>query len=377
MSFLPAAPFSFRQQKREVASRCSLLLSVVTLFVCGPLAATEPSAANSPPSGFVALFNGQDLSGWQGLVQTPAERAALSPEKLAAAQQLADESMREHWRVEDGVLAFDGAGHNLCTVRDYENFELYVDWKIVPDGISGIYLRGAPQVQICDPARSAKNRVGSGGLFNNKQHPDEPLVTADNPVGQWNTFYILMIGERVTVTLNGKLVVDDVVLENYWDRGKPIYATGPIELQSHGNPVYFRNIFLRELPHHPSPSWENLFDGTDLDRWDYRRRGGASKMVPWSFPIDIATAGKPIISFGARSVSEILFSTSNSKPRRAATAACSFALTTAWSGCTPASRSRFWIRLTGRRSAPTIAGRFTTSWPLAPTPCGHRVSGTG
>ena len=71
---------------------------------------------------------------------------------------------------------------------------------------------------------------------------------ADKPVGEWNTFYIKMVGERVTVRLNDKVVVDNTVLENYWERDKPVYPTGQIELQNHGNTLYFRNIFIREIP---------------------------------------------------------------------------------------------------------------------------------
>jgi len=57
-----------------------------------------------------------------------------------------------------------------------------------------------------------------------------------------------MIGEKVTVFLNGEKVVDNVVMENYWERDKPIYRTGSIELQNHGQPLYFKNLFIRELP---------------------------------------------------------------------------------------------------------------------------------
>ena len=57
-----------------------------------------------------------------------------------------------------------------------------------------------------------------------------------------------MIGDRVTVRLNGKLVVDNVVMENYWERDKPIYSSDQIELQNHGATLYFRNIFIREIP---------------------------------------------------------------------------------------------------------------------------------
>jgi len=208
----------------------------------------SPAADNTPPPGFVALFNGKDLTGWKGLLKgpldNPARRAALSPEELAKAQKEADKDMRAHWRVEDGVIVFDGKGRSLCTAKDYGDFELYVDWNILPRGDSGIYLRGSPQVQIWDPEA---NPVGSGGLYNNQKNPSKPSKRADKPVGQWNTFRIKMVGEKVSVWLNGELVVDNVVMENYWERKKPIYPTGQIELQNHGNTLWFKNIYIREI----------------------------------------------------------------------------------------------------------------------------------
>jgi len=100
-------------------------------------------------------------------------------------------------------------------------------------------------VQIWD---AGSRNQGSGGLYNNKNHPSNPSKRADNPVGEWNTFRIKMVGEKVSVWLNGELVVDDVVMENYWERDKPIYPTGQIELQNHGNTLYFKNIYLKEIP---------------------------------------------------------------------------------------------------------------------------------
>ncbi len=200
---------------------------------------------NKAPAGFTALFNGKDLTNWRGFVADPVTLRKMKPAEIAEAQEQANERMRQHWNVVDGVLVFDGKGKNLCTVRDYGDFELYVDWKIKENGDSGIYLRGTPQVQIWDPQHTG---VGSGGLYNNKQHPSKPLVIADNPIGEWNTFRIIMVGERVTVYLNDVLVVDNVVMENYWERDKPIYSTGSIELQNHGNTLYFKNIYVREIP---------------------------------------------------------------------------------------------------------------------------------
>ena len=206
---------------------------------------------NSRPSNaddqreFVPLFNGRDLTGFNGLIESPPKRAAMSAAELAEAQAKADADMSEHWSVVEGVLTFDGAGHSICTTNDYEDFELQVDWKIEPGGDSGIYLRGSPQVQIWDHAD------GSGGLYNNQKNPSRPLLKADNPPGSWNTFRITMIGQNVTVYLNDKLVVDNIPLENYWERDKPIYPSGQIELQSHGSQLLFRNIFIREIPRSP------------------------------------------------------------------------------------------------------------------------------
>ena len=237
-----------------------ILCSVAPRFAAadGPSkqGAIASATINTPPEGFVALFNGKDLTGWKGLMKppldNPAERARRSPEQLAEAQKEADENMRRHWSVQDGVLMFDGKGRSLASEKVYGDFELLVDWKIKKDGDSGIYLRGTPQVQIWDPDSKAAAGVGSGGLYNNEKNSSTPSKRADKPIGQWNTFWIKMVGDKVWVKLNGELVVDGVVMENYWERkenpSKPIYPTGPIELQNHRNPLSFRNIYVKELP---------------------------------------------------------------------------------------------------------------------------------
>lgn len=197
--------------------------------------------SNQPLVEFTRLFDGSSLSGWKGLVADPPARAKMSGQELETAQSAADEKMRAHWKAEDGVLVFDGKGDSLCTSQDYANFEMYVDWKIEPKGDSGIYLRGSPQVQIWD------DPIGSGALYNNQKNPSKPFAVADHPVGQWNRFFIRMVGDEVTVYLNGQLVVDKVTMENYWERDKPIYPKGQLELQNHGNTLYFRNVYVREL----------------------------------------------------------------------------------------------------------------------------------
>lgn len=230
--------------------------------------------------GFVSLFNGRDLTGWKGLVANPIKRAAMDASTLATEQQKADELMREGWYVEGGVLHFNGKGDNIATTKAYRNFEMYVDWKLAADGKdgdAGIYLRGTPQVQIWDTSRvNVGAQVGSGGLYNNQIHPSKPLLVADNPLGEWNTFRIIMIDDRVTVYLNGHLVTDNVVLENYWDRSKPIFPMEQIELQAHGTHVSYRDIYIKELPDNApfelneeekAEGFEVLFDGTHMDHW--------------------------------------------------------------------------------------------------------------
>jgi hypothetical protein len=209
---------------------------------------SKKAKENTAPKGFVNLFNGKDISGWKGLVGSPVTRAQMSPDALALAEEQATTSARLHWLPVGGVLTYDGKNNSLCTIKQYADFEMQVDWKIEPGGDSGIYLRGTPQVQIWDTARTDVGaQVGSGGLYNNQKNPSKPLVAADNPVGEWNRFIILMVNERVTIYLNGKLVVHNILLENYWERDKPIYAMGGIELQHHNAPLYFKNIYVREI----------------------------------------------------------------------------------------------------------------------------------
>lgn len=249
--------------------------------------------------GFVSLFNGKDLTGWKGLVQNPIARAKMKPAQLAKEQAKADENMRRDWKVEDGLLVFEGSGYdNLCTEKQYGDFEMYVDWMLDPAGPeadAGIYLRGTPQVQIWDTSRvNVGAQVGSGGLYNNQVNESKPSKVADNKLGEWNSFYIKMVGDRVTVVLNGEKVVDDVILENYWDRKLPIFPIEQIELQAHGSKVYYRNIYVKELerkePFKLSAEEEKegfkvLFDGTNMHEWtgntvDYTLEDGCISMIP-------------------------------------------------------------------------------------------------
>lgn len=216
------------------------------------------------------MFNGKDLTGWK-----------VPP------------NAKDIWTVVDGAIdCFPKRGRegetSLWSEKELGDFQLYVEWRIkdtkgdytgpelLPDGTekkdangnpviitfpnadSGIYLRGTPKSQVniwCWP-------IGSGEVYgyrtDSKMPPEvragvTPKLRADNPVGEWNTFLITMKGDRLTVELNGKTVIDNAQLP-----GVP--ATGPIALQMHGGYdektntwdgassfVQFRNIFYKEL----------------------------------------------------------------------------------------------------------------------------------
>lgn len=212
----------------------------------------------TPPPGFTPLSNGKDLTGWWGLsTEDPAKWRALSAEDFARKKAASLEDIRKHWRVEGDELINDGEGLYLTTEKDYGDFELTLEYRTVAGADSGVYLRAIPQVQIWDTTKAGGKwggdlgaEYGSGGLWNNsKGNPGKnPLVHADKPLGEWNKFHVLMVGERVTIHLNDKLVVNHARLENYFNRKAPVPKTGPIQLQTHGGEIRWRNVFIREIP---------------------------------------------------------------------------------------------------------------------------------
>ncbi len=233
----------------------TLTLAMI-LFI--PLAALRAGEA-VPPEGFRAIFNGKDLTGWHGL--NPHSGAKLTGEQREANLQQQRAEFANHWRVENGELVNDGTGPYATTDVEFGDIELLIEYKTVPKADSGVYLRGTPQVQIWDwhqvfnpnnPDR--KPHLGSGGLFNNATDTPgrDPLVLADRPFGEWNSFRIRQIGDRTTVWLNDKLVVDNAVMENYWDRSKPLPAKGPIMLQTHGGEIRWRNLLVRDISPKPA-----------------------------------------------------------------------------------------------------------------------------
>ena len=276
----------------------ALILPVLVSFKEDPNR-TGNKAEILQKEGFVALFNGKDLKGWKGLVGDPVKRSKMDAKTLADAQKKADAEMRDGWKVVNGELQFTGHGNNIATIKKYGDFEMLVDWKIINnktlDGDAGIYLRGTPQVQIWDNANlKVGAQVGSGGLYNNKENESKPLKVADKKLDEWNTFRIIMKGDRVTVYLNAELVTDNVILENYWDRSMPIFTEEQIELQAHGSPIAYRNIYIKELPsvkpfqlsaQEKKDGFKVLFDGTNMHQWigntrDYITENGNMAVRP-------------------------------------------------------------------------------------------------
>jgi hypothetical protein len=225
-----------------------LTMLAVSLMPISALHAESPK----PPEGFRAIFNGEDLTGWYGLNPHGVEK--LSGEQKEAALKKMRDEFADHWSVDKGELVNVGTGPYATTDKEYGDIEFLIEYKTVAKADSGIYLRGTPQVQIWDTTKEGDKwdrnaDKGSGGLFNNsKDKPGQlPLVHADRPFGEWNSFRVRQIGDKTWVWLNDKLVVDGAVMENYWDRTKPLPAKGPIMLQTHGGEIRWRNLFLREI----------------------------------------------------------------------------------------------------------------------------------
>lgn len=243
-------------------------LVVFSFLVSHPAFAEE--VVPEVEDGFVSLFDGKTLAGWT-----------------------VPEGDNGHWRVVDGVIDYDAASEakgdkNLWTAEEYGDFIMKIDWRIKetaslydmpivlhdgtyltdaagnkltikgPNADSGIYLRGTPRAQLniwCWP-------IGSGEVYgyrNNAQNPPEiragvtPRLRADRPVGEWNQFVIVMVGDRLTVLLNDHLIIENAQLPEVPERGR-------IALQHHGglnadgsykpasSLVQFRNIWIKELP---------------------------------------------------------------------------------------------------------------------------------
>lgn len=262
---------------RWMIAACTILLTTLPL----------PAQDQQPASTFTPIFNGKDLTGWygwdiHGKGGSPSDMANSSAGDKAKKIAGWTADAEKHWSVQNGELVNDGHGAYLASQKNYRDYELKLDYKTVAKADSGIYLKATPQVQIWDSTEKAKFNIGadkgSGGLWNNsaKAKGKDPLVLADKAFGEWNNFHIKQIGERTWVWLNGKLVVDDAVMENFWDRKKRLLNEGPIILQTHGGEIRWRNIAVREYTPEEATAelrklsgtgFESVFNGKDFEGW--------------------------------------------------------------------------------------------------------------
>ncbi len=260
------------------------LLSILLLCLSFLNSSVIQTEAGNPPEGFQALVNGKDFTGWHGLSHfAPEKLKAMSKEERETKRAKDLKDMNAHWTLDNGVVVNDGKGVYLTTDKEFGDIEFLIDYKTAPKADSGIYLRGTPQVQIWDYTKEGGKwdrgaDKGSGGLFNNsKDAPGrDPAVLADKPFGEWNQFRIKQVGARTSVWLNGKHVVDHAIMENFWDRKKPLYAKGPIQLQTHGGEIRWDNLYIREisadeankiLREKNNEGFEPIFDGKTLNGW--------------------------------------------------------------------------------------------------------------
>ena len=247
---------------------------LLAALVAGPALPVPAADAD----GFVDLFNGTDLDGWWGAAtEDPRGYLDLSPEAFQEKMRKSLEDIRQHWSAQDGVLVNDGHGLFLTTAEFFGDFELLLEYVAAPGADSGVYLRGCPQVQIWEKPE------GSGGLWNNSPGAPgkEPLVLADKPAGEWNRFRLVMVGSRVWVWLNDQATVQGAVLENYFDRGSPVPARGPIQLQTHGSEMRWRNVRLRPIDSEEGIRW---LRGQDPDGFRPLLKGDT--LSGWAGPLD-------------------------------------------------------------------------------------------
>ncbi|MDD4871122.1 MAG: DUF1080 domain-containing protein [Kiritimatiellae bacterium] len=206
-----------------------LMILFVMVIIC--LGSLVLLADNTPPEGFTALFNGKDLIDW---------------EAKGSAKVQPIPGWQDHWKVEGGVIKYDGKCNSLWTKKSFVNFILLVDWRMPATNVdSGIYVRGSSKCQ----ANIWNSPVGSGevwGYRTDKTLSEEirkaatPSKRADKPVGEWNSFVITVKGDRMTVVLNGETVINNLQMI-----GCP--REGPVALQHHGQPVEFKNIYIKEI----------------------------------------------------------------------------------------------------------------------------------
>ena len=229
--------------------------------------------AKLPAEGYLPVS--LEPSGWEAVVGDPETRKAMKAKALAKAQTEARAAMAKNWTAENGVLTGAADGGAIGSAKNYENFELILDWKT--EGEAEMGIRSIPQIEL-----GGKN---SGALTGNMLHDNAAPKAAANGPQEWNTMQVKVVSDRVTVVLNGVTTAENVILENACNREIPAYAEGQILLIAGNAPLNVREMYIRELPATPhfelseeeaADGFEVLFDGTSMHKWT----GNTTNYVP-------------------------------------------------------------------------------------------------
>ena len=178
---------------------------------------------------FKPLFNGKDFAGWH----------------------VRNEKSNNAWKVVDGVLKNelkpDDHGVDLITDAKYRNFTVRYEYMVPEGSNSGFYLRGRHEIQILGDLKSGKASLGGNGAI--YQHT-LPATFVSKPGDQWQTVEATMIGDKVSVTLNGVKIHDNVMVERATggELDGNVSDPGPFFLQGDHGAVSFRNLRVKELP---------------------------------------------------------------------------------------------------------------------------------
>lgn len=229
--------------------------------------------AKLPAEGYLPVS--LEPSEWEAVVGDPETRKAMKAKALAKAQTEARAAMAKNWIAENGVLTGAADGGTIGSAKNYENFELILDWKT--EGEAAMGIRSIPQIAL-----GGKN---SGALTGNMLHDNAAPKAAANGPQEWNTMQVKVVSDRVTVVLNGVTTAENVILENACNREIPAYAEGQILLIAGNAPLNVREMYIRELPATPrfelseeeaADGFEVLFDGTSMHKWT----GNTTNYVP-------------------------------------------------------------------------------------------------
>jgi hypothetical protein len=146
------------------------------------------------------------------------------------------------WKLVDGILSATPPSTDLVSKQTFTDFKLHVEFKVPEKSNSGVYLRGRYELQINDSYGEEADSHRCGGLYGFI----EPAKMMVNPAGEWNSWEITLIGRRLTLVFNGEKVIDGEEIPGI--TGSAINSRedepGPVMLQCHGAPIYYRNIVI-------------------------------------------------------------------------------------------------------------------------------------